>query len=775
MPVPETFAPHAPGPAGYRRWQRCLAFAVLLLPAVVLALGLAAPRLAGWYVERVLRAAGFAEARVDWRRLDAFGGEVRLYLDAGQRIERLSLDYGPGQWLHGSLGRLRVEGLRLRIVATADGRHTLAGLRPAAGASPAAVPVLPFKSVELNDARIDLPLPDGRRLDLPFSATLTRGADGRQTLDGTIGALAPGFGARFGGTLGADGSLQGAVSFGIDDAGRFLAGLDLAPDIAIDGRLRGVVRIGRASGAPLLAEIDIDGDGLRAGDWLTDGRLGVGVRLQPAGGADGSGGHVLYALRPLTLGFTPGPALAARLPPDLATAPLRLGLHTPDDEPLLALLPAEPARLAGELGLSLGDTGLGGALTVTRTADRLRWTLRAGLLGLQRFALAGSGLTLDGELVGGATPALHTQLLLPRLESLAQPALHAPLALEGDVEGDPAGALSWSLALRLVDGAGLGRCTGRHDFSDGRGELKLGELQVTLGDAAPAIPLAALSPALAAQIAAPRGRLALRAGLHWAPGSPLQSQAQLRIDDLDLAAGGVRAQRIDGVLRATSLWPLQVGAGQPLAIARLDAGLPLTDGLVEPAIDGTRVVLRHGGFALAGGRLELEEPLVFDGAPSRPLAVVARDIDLGQLLAILPVDGLEGSGTLAGRIDARLAHGEVRDLQARLASVGPGLLRYAPSTPPTELTDGQAGFVLEVLRDFRYETLTLTLTGERPQALSVGLNVRGTNPQVYDGHPVALNLNLSGGLATLLQQGLDSYRLPDTVRKRLEQYDRESR
>ena len=46
----------------------------------------------------------------------------------------------------------------------------------------------------------------------------------------------------------------------------------------------------------------------------------------------------------------------------------------------------------------------------------------------------------------------------------------------------------------------------------------------------------------------------------------------------------MRAQGIDGVLRADRLLPLHVPPGQPLTIARLDAGLPLTDGLVEQLV-----------------------------------------------------------------------------------------------------------------------------------------------------------------------------------------------
>lgn len=768
-------APHAPGPAGYRRWQRLLAAAVPALLALALAVGLAAPPLAGWYLERLLRTAGFTEARVDWRRLDALGGEARLRLDAEQHIERVQLDWGPGAWRQGRLGRVRIEGLQLRLVAMDDGRYTLAGLRPPAPGPQArsSPPPLPFTAVELVDARVELPLPGARRLWLPLAATLHRDEDGRLQLEGTVGALAPGFGARFGGTLATDGTLQGAASFEIATAAAFLEGLDWAAPLAVDGRLRGIVRASATADGARQLEFELDGDGLRAGDWLVDGHLGLHARLQPTGGADGAGGFALYALQPLTLGFTPGPALAPRLPPDLDDAPLQLGLHTPDDEPLLALPAGAPARLQAELGLSLGQTGLGGALSVTLAEGRVHWSLRDALLGLQRYGLAGAGLSFEGEFGQAAPHVLHARLQLPRLESLANPPWHAALSLAGDLEGRLSERLDWTLALGLADGARLGTLGGHHAFSDGRGELKLDLLRLGFGTAPPAVALAALSPALAAQLSVPGGGLRLQARADWGGGAAARSGGELRIDGLELRFGGVRARGIDGVLRADRLWPLRIPAGQPLRIARLDAGLPFEDGRVEFTLDDTQLRVRQAGFTLAGGRLELA-PLRLDGPAPRPLAASARGLDLSRLLAIVPVDGLGGTGTLNGSLAARLEADGLHDVQAQFESDGSGTLHYTPSTPPAALADGQAGFVLDVLRDFRYESLSLTLAGERAESLAAGLNVRGANPQAYGGHPVALNLNLSGALAGLLQQGLDSYRLPETVRRRLESSDREN-
>ena len=47
----------------------------------------------------------------------------------------------------------------------------------------------------------------------------------------------------------------------------------------------------------------------------------------------------------------------------------------------------------------------------------------------------------------------------------------------------------------------------------------------------------------------------------------------------------------------------------------------------------------------------------------------------------------------------------------------------------------------------------------------------GENPDFYGGHPVELNLNISGKLDQILDRGLAGYRIPETIRKRLGDFE----
>ena len=57
----------------------------------------------------------------------------------------------------------------------------------------------------------------------------------------------------------------------------------------------------------------------------------------------------------------------------------------------------------------------------------------------------------------------------------------------------------------------------------------------------------------------------------------------------------------------------------------------------------------------------------------------------------------------------------------------------------------------------------------------MALHLRGNNPELYDGYPIAVNLSVTGALDRLLEQGLFSANLADDLGMRFEQPDRDPR
>ena len=89
---------------------------------------------------------------------------------------------------------------------------------------------------------------------------------------------------------------------------------------------------------------------------------------------------------------------------------------------------------------------------------------------------------------------------------------------------------------------------------------------------------------------------------------------------------------------------------------------------------------------------------------------------------------------------------------ARLTTEGPGTLKYVPGgkdAPPA--IDNIA---LKALRDFRYDTMTVNTNYLRNGDYSVRARLKGRNLELYDGYPIAFNVNLSGNLPGMLRTAL---------------------
>src|SRR5690606_25639737 len=109
----------------------------------------------------------------------------------------------------------------------------------------------------------------------------------------------------------------------------------------------------------------------------------------------------------------------------------------------------------------------------------------------------------------------------------------------------------------------------------------------------------------------------------------------------------------------------------------------------------------------------------------------------------------------------------VRIDKARLESDGGGTIRYVSGEAEAALRSGGKGteLLFAALRDFRYQSLVMEMDGSTTGDLDAVLHISGANPDLYDGYPVELNVNVGGPLMRLLQQGLDTYHPLEHVRR----------
>lgn len=424
------------------------------------------------------------------------------------------------------------------------------------------------------------------------------------------------------------------------------------------------------------------------------------------------------------------------------------------------------------LGLTESRLNLHAAGIDARIAVRHPWT---ALLHGRAERVTVSGVTLrlkdlpQGSGGGGGVPALPADELVLTDSRVVLDAPGGPLTVAVEAAARPDGdALAFSGTATAPGGVTV-EAKGRHAAASGAGSADLRLRPVRLREGQP--DLAALLP----RVAATAGRVSGRARLAWG-GKDLTSSGEVLMENVAGSAGPVGVGGLSGVLRLTSLWPPVLPSGQTLALKTLDVGLPLTDGVVTLGLTRRGVLdIDRAEWRWAGGTVRAKPFEIALESPKGTIELQAEGLDLGTVLALASLEGLSADGRLRGTLPVRLAGGTVHLDGGVLEADSPGSLRYDPATPPAGL-QGDPGsptaLLLGALTDFRYESLSATVDGEAGGEMRVGLRIRGANPEFYGGHPVALNLNLSGALDRILRQGLDAYRIPDAVRERMLDYEK---
>ncbi|HFD16195.1 MAG TPA: hypothetical protein ENJ38_07820 [Rhodospirillales bacterium] len=389
--------------------------------------------------------------------------------------------------------------------------------------------------------------------------------------------------------------------------------------------------------------------------------------------------------------------------------------------------------------------------------------IRRVTLGSLRVAGDGSrGITaraLRLHLPTAEDPAYR--LTVERLRDEAEPARVAPLAF--DLEARPAAdrfLLEGSITLAGTP-VRLG-FEGAYDRGSGAGVLRLeGRIAFAPGGLQPA----RLSPFLAGRIGDTRGGIALLARIEW--GERTRQLAELTIEDLSFTVAGIPVSGVRGSIAFERLLPPTTLPGQEITVARIGAGPALERGRILFALaEGRELAVHRLAFAVAGGRLTVRP---FTLPLDRPTATVTADLRglrLERLLAEVALPGLSGEGILDGRLVARIGADGVTIEEGRLAARGPGRLRYAPEEPPP-VGDPRMAMLLEAIRNFHFTRLEASVEGDLLDELRLSIGLGGSNPDFYEGYPVALNVTFEGPLGTLLGTGIRTYRLPAEIERRL--------
>lgn len=313
-------------------------------------------------------------------------------------------------------------------------------------------------------------------------------------------------------------------------------------------------------------------------------------------------------------------------------------------------------------------------------------------------------------------------LSMERLEIAWRPG--QPIALSVDRIEGPLGTLPlWASARLRPDAAGW-RLTGV--VASGPGDVVLRLDGSGLGGAA--------------------GRLAIDAEpIRFAPGS-------LQPRDLWPGLGGY-ARAVTGTIDLAAVWQ-PGGAGEE--------SLTL-------AIDDLRFATDYGPVGPVVGTLSLDR--IWPPRTAEPQQLTIQSIRLENLVESFAIEALGAEGTVDADLRFSLTEeGRVFIDEGLLEARSAGVLRYRPDRPPAALAGQGQGveLLLTALSDFRYDAMRAMVRGYLDDQLTVELALSGANPELYEGHPIELNVNLEAPVLPLVAAGRDAWQLPEAIRRAIE-------
>ncbi len=473
-----------------------------------------------------------------------------------------------------------------------------------------------------------------------------------------------------------------------------------------------------------------------------------------------------------------GPLASFDTPVGVAAAPFALvGNLTFGADAFEALL--EPAAFSLTLATASGPQPITG--TTPRLA--LRGGPRVSALEISgsegELTLLSLGVVAEGV---GFELRIDPQTQLPagglgvrRLRDRREPARFLPLALDAKlVPGDQ--KLEIDGTLRSDASGATARFDGVHDLAAGAGRVSVRVEPLRFSEEGPR--LRDLLPGLEAFGRPIAGAIEAGGQLSWGARG-VMSSADLALRDLTLETRGARIERVNAAIHFEGPWPPSTPRGQLVSMARVDFGLELTNGLVRWALQrGGVLEVEEAEWHFAGGTLRSSGR--FDPfAPKQELVWTVVGVELAELLALVNLEGLSGSGRLEGRLPLALSAEGLRIVDAEIrASDEGGVIQYRPRDRAGAALGG-AGAALDdfrlALHDFRYERLAFRVNGNPQGEVTLGISLAGANPEHRDGQPYAFNLNLEGQLGDLLRKGTAAYRIPTEIHKRLEAISQRNR
>ncbi|MEX0603116.1 MAG: YdbH domain-containing protein [Marinobacter sp.] len=186
-------------------------------------------------------------------------------------------------------------------------------------------------------------------------------------------------------------------------------------------------------------------------------------------------------------------------------------------------------------------------------------------------------------------------------------------------------------------------------------------------------------------------------------------------------------------------------------------------------VSGGELTLSRANAGFLGGFVKVS-PATWD-LGNLPLRVPLElsQLELAELMSAYPAQGLSGTGTLTGQVPLVIDRQGIRVEQGKVTAVEPGGTLSLPADRLRGIAQGNQAMelVASAMENFHYTVLRSTIDYDQDGTLFLGLHLEGNNPDVRDGYPIELNINLEEDVPALLTSLQLSGRVNEAVTERV--------
>lgn len=179
---------------------------------------------------------------------------------------------------------------------------------------------------------------------------------------------------------------------------------------------------------------------------------------------------------------------------------------------------------------------------------------------------------------------------------------------------------------------------------------------------------------------------------------------------------------------------------------------------------GAKFVVTTASFPFKEGLITTKNVTIpLSGSDSIRVTLNIQQVSADALMQALTGKRVTATGTLSGTVPVIVSRdGKYTFGKGSLTANGEGLIQMPPDAIPGD--NEQVALVRDILENLHYEVLSASIDNQGGgRKITVKLSLSGSNPDVYDGKLVKLNVNLTGDVLDFIQQNVMLFTNPEKL------------